>query len=89
MINKLVQGVRAAYEADKGNFPDEVNSGKPWKIDIGEWNAYVRDNGDCLVRADVGEGKQTVCRFNLHTGEVVVPLNAERVNELKKMLGRS
>lgn len=89
MINKLVQGVRAAYEADKGSFPDEVNSGKSWKIDIGEWNAYVRDNGDCLVRASVGEGKQTVCRFNLHTGEVAVPLNAERANELERMLEQS
>ena len=49
----------------------------------------MRDNGDCLVRADVGEGKQTVCRFNLHTGEVAVPLNAERADELRKMLERS
>ncbi len=89
LIDKLVQGVHAAYEADKISFPNELNSGKPWKISVGEWDAFVRDNGDCLVRAHVGENKQTICRFNLQTGEIAMPLKAEQAQELEKMLERS
>jgi hypothetical protein len=89
LIDKLVQGVHAAYEADKISFPNELNSGKLWKINVGEWDAFVRDNGDCLLRARVGESKQTICRFNLQTGEIVMPLKAEQANELERMLERS
>lgn len=78
LIDKLVQGVHAAYEADKTSFSNEAYSGNPWRINVGEWDAYVYANGNCLLRAQVGESKQTVCRFNLHTGEVAMPLKAEQ-----------
>jgi hypothetical protein len=66
-----------------------VNFGKPWKISVGEWDAFVRDNGDYLIRAQVGESKQTICRFNLQTGEIAMPLKAEQAGALERMLERS
>lgn len=89
LIDQLIQGVHAAYESDRNNFADQINSDKPWKISVGEWDAFVRDNGDCLLRAQVGESKQTICRFNLQTGEIVMPLKAEQAEELERMLERS
>jgi len=47
------------------------------------WTAYVQPSGDFIVR---NEGKRTICRGNLQTGEEIFPLSEVAASELEDMV---
>lgn len=64
----------------------QVGVGDAAGFPVGEqWMAQVAPSGEYWVKDKAGE---TVCRGNLHTAEVSVPLSTARAKELEQMLSQ-
>ncbi|MFN6456092.1 MAG: hypothetical protein RM022_028395 [Nostoc sp. EfeVER01] len=81
MFDNLVGAIATTYEQRQVN-QSASNEIEQFKIGS-HWTAYVQPSGDFIVR---NEGKRTICRGNLQTGEEIFPLSEERASELEAMI---
>ena len=81
MFDNLVGAIAITYEQRQAN-QSASNEIEQFKIGS-HWTAYVQSSGDFIVR---NEGKRTICRGNLQTGEEIFPLSEERASELEAMI---
>lgn len=81
MFDNLVEAIATTYEQRQAN-QSASNEIEQFKIGS-HWTAYVQPSGDFIVR---NEGKRTICRGNLQTGEEIFPLSEERASELEAMI---
>ncbi|PSB59890.1 hypothetical protein C7B61_18405, partial [filamentous cyanobacterium CCP1] len=78
MFEGLVSAVGTTYEQQRSS-----DSGIA-QFKVGDkWTAYVQPTGDFIIR---NEGRRTICRGNLNTGEEMLPLSEEYANDLEKMM---
>ncbi|MEH2420480.1 MAG: hypothetical protein V7K48_05890 [Nostoc sp.] len=81
MFDNLVVAIATTKEQRQAN-QSASNEIEQFKIGS-HWTAYVQPTGDFIVR---NEGKRTICRGNLQTGEEIFPLSEERASELEAII---
>lgn len=78
MFEGLVTAVGETYEQQRSSCSEIA------QFKVGnKWTAYVQPTGDFIIR---NEGRRTICRGNLNTGEETLPLSEEYANDLEKMM---
>jgi hypothetical protein len=78
MFEGLVVAVSKTYEEQRSSGSEIA------QFKMGDkWTAYVQPTGDFIIR---NEGRRTICRGNLNTGEETLPLSEEYANDLEKMM---
>ncbi|BAZ33959.1 hypothetical protein NIES4074_64730 (plasmid) [Cylindrospermum sp. NIES-4074] len=81
MFDNLVGAIAITYEQRQAN---QSTSNEIEQFKIGShWTAYVQLSGDFIVR---NEGKRTICRGNIQTGEETFPLSEAAASELEEMI---